>query len=159
MQVLDASAVICAWDNYPPEQLPGIWDWLAEEIRLTRLAIPDVALNEVGHKIPECRVWLKAQEIHVLPTSEAVLLEALRLKTLIGVESERYNPKGVDENDLIIIAAARLHGAELISNEARQTGQQVAAKCKIPAVCAMAEVDVTCLNFLEYLKRTGRIFR
>ncbi|BDI03312.1 DUF4411 family protein [Sphaerotilus microaerophilus] len=159
MQVLDASAVIYAWDNYPPEQLPGIWDWLAEEIRQTRLVIPDVALDEVGHKIPECRAWLRAQQIHILPTSEAVLLEALRLKTLIGVDGERYNPKGVDENDLIIVASARLFGSELISNEARQAGQQVPAKCKIPAVCAMAQVDVRCLNFLEYLKRSGRVFR
>lgn len=159
MQVLDASAAIYAWDNYPPEQLPGVWDWLAEEIRHTRLAIPDVALSEVGYKIPACRDWLKTQNIRVLPSSEAVLLEALRIKALIGVEGERYNPKGVDENDLIIIAATRLHGGELISNEARQTGQQVPAKRKIPAVCGMPEVGIPCLNFLEYLKRSERVFR
>lgn len=159
MRVLDASAIIYAWDNYPPAQFPGLWGWLANELKTHELAIPVVALEEVGHKLPECAQWLKNAEVLRLPISEAVLMTAMVIKDAIGVVNDKYHPNGVDENDLFIIAAAKVHGAELITNEARQFGaQKMPSKRRIPAVCDMADVKVPNLNFLEYIQKSQQVF-
>jgi len=159
MRVLDASAILYAWDNYPLAQFPGLWQWLGSEIQRHELAIPAVALEEVGHKAPECAKWLSGAGVLRLPMSEAVVMSAVAIKQAIGVVDDRYHPKGVDENDLLIIAAAKVHGADLITNEARQFGAQVEArKYKIPAVCDMPEVGVSTLNFLEYIQKSERVF-
>jgi hypothetical protein len=60
---------------------------------------------------------------------------------------------------LLIIATARVHKAELVSNEARQKFPDILAKRKIPAVCAMREVAVYCVNFIEFIKQSDEIFR
>lgn len=159
MRVLDASAIIYAWDNYPLAQFPGLWRWLAHELNTHELAIPVIALEEVGHMAPECAQWLKSVDALRLPISEAIVMTAMAIKQSIGVMNDQYHPKGVDENDLLIIAAAKVHGAELITNEARQFGAQaVARKYKIPAVCDMSSVDVASLNFLEYIQKSQQIF-
>lgn len=159
MRVLDASAIIYAWDNYPPAQFPGLWGWLGNELKTHELAIPVVALEEVGHKLPECAQWLKSAEVLRLPISEAVLLTAMKIKDALGVVNDKFHPNGVDENDLLIIAAAKVHGAELITNEARQFGaQKVPSKRRIPAVCDMPDVNVPNLNFLEYIQKSQQVF-
>ncbi|AFT90167.1 hypothetical protein LMG9964_06239 [Paraburkholderia phenoliruptrix] len=79
----------------------------------------------------------------------AVLSEAMRIKALLGINDDRYSPKGVDENDLFIIASAKLNGRELISNEGRQLAlPQLMPNCKIPAVCGLPIVNVSCLDFV-----------
>lgn len=159
MRVLDASAIIYAWDNYPLAQFPGLWSWLASELKSHELAIPVVALEEVGHKVPECAQWLKNADVLKLPMSEAVVMAAMLIKQAVGVVNDQYHPKGVDENDLFIIAAAKVHGAELITNEARQFGAQVETrKYKIPAVCDLSAVGVSSLNFLEYIQKSQKVF-
>lgn len=159
MRVLDTSAIIYGWDNYPPDQFPGLWRWLAHELKTHELAIPVVALEEVGHMAPECAQWLKSVNALKLPVSEAVLMTAMTIKQSIGVMNDQYHPKGVDENDLLIIAAAKINKADLITNEARQFGAQtVYKKYRIPAVCDMNSVDVVSLNFLEYIRKSQQIF-
>lgn len=159
MRVLDASAIIHAWDTYPHPQFPGLWDWLALEIQTGKLTIPVVALEEVTHKAPECAQWLKGAGIVRLPITEQVVMLALSIKLAIGVVSDNYHTKGVDENDLFIIAVAKSQSAELITNEARQFGAQAEKrKYKIPAVCDMTEVGIKSMNFLEYIQRSQEVF-
>lgn len=107
MQVFDTSSIIHAWDNYPVAQFPGLWAWLDERVGQEALLMSVVAVDEVGHKAPDCAVWLKGAGLQILPVTEAILLEALRIKQLLAID--RYGT-GVDENDLIIIATARLRG-------------------------------------------------
>lgn len=159
MQVLDASSIIYAWDNYPEPQFPPLWKWIAGQILVGDLTIPRVALDEVGRKTPECEAWLKAQGINVLPMSDSILLDAVRIKHLVGISGENYHPKGVGENDLLIIATARTYGGQLLTDEERQaTTPKVSAKRKIPAVCGLEGVSVECLSFLEYIKRSKVVF-
>jgi hypothetical protein len=54
MRVFDASSMIYAWDNYPLQQFPPLWGWMANQIEQGELAMPSVALDEVAHKAPEC---------------------------------------------------------------------------------------------------------
>jgi predicted nucleic acid-binding protein len=159
MRVLDASAILYAWDNYPLAQFPGLWQWMAAQVTAHQVAIPVVALEEVAHKAPDCAKWLKAANVLRLPMSDAVLVVAMAIKQAIGVMNDQYHPKGVDENDLLIIAAAKVAGAELITNEARQFGAQAEArKFKIPAVCDMPSVGVTSMNFLEFIQKSQQVF-
>ncbi len=160
MQVFDASSMIYAWDNYPVRQIPGLWEWMAIQIKEKNLVMPGVAFEEVEGKTPDCGEWLKHNDLKQLQISNAILQDALRIKELLGIVDDKYHPKGVGENDLLIIATARAHSAELVSNEGRQTNLPgVLAKMKIPAVCTMAKVSVPCINFIEFIKRSDEIFR
>jgi predicted nucleic acid-binding protein len=160
MQVFDASSMINAWDFYPIHPFPALWDWIADEICTQDLVMPTVAFLEVKKKTPECAKWLKDNNVVLLEPDEAIIGEALRIKRLLGVANDKYHPKGVGENDLIIIATARVHNGELVSDERRQTiVPQEASKRKIPAVCALSEVSVPCISFIEFIKRSGKVFR
>lgn len=160
MQVFDASSMIYAWDNYPIDQFPGLWEWIAKQIDKKDLVMPSVAFEEVLHKTPDCGEWLKAQSLKRLAINNAILKDALRIKDLLGIADDQYHSKGVGENDILIIATARAHQAELISDEGKQASPpKDPSKRKIPAVCVMAEVDVDCINFIDFIRRTGQVFR
>jgi predicted nucleic acid-binding protein len=160
MPLFDASSIIHAWDNYPPELFPPLWDWLEQEIVDGNLAIPGVALEEVGKKAPECAAWLKGNGIIVFPLTSEVLAESLRIKHLLGIEEDQYHTKGVGENDIFIIATASFHGLTLISDEGRQFGKpESLARYKIPAVCELQKVGVNCINFLQLIRTSGAVFK
>jgi len=160
MRVFDASSMICAWDNYPIGQFPGLWEWMASQIEAKELVMPSVAFEEVQNKTPDCGEWLKDSGLEQLTVTNAILQDAKRIKGLLGIVDDNYHAKGVGENDILIIATARQHGAELVSDEERQTNlPKVSSKRKIPAVCVMKPVSVSCINFIEYIKDSGAVFR
>ena len=160
MQVFDASSMIYAWDNYPMRQFPGLWEWMEAQIEGKQLVMATVAFEEVEHKTPDSGKWLKDNHLEQLLISNAILQDAKRIKDLLGIVGDNYHSKGVGENDILIIATTRAHGMELVSDEGKQTNlPQDLSKSKIPAVCDMAGVSVTCINFIEYIKRSEAVFR
>lgn len=159
MRVFDASSMIYAWDNYPVAQFPGLWEWMASQIQANQLVMPKVAFEEVGHIAPDCGEWLEENNLEKLELSELILRDAIRIKGLLGISGDNYHAKGVDENDILIIATARAQNSDLISDEAKQPGlPQLPSKRKIPAVCDMAEVTVHCVNFIDFIKTSGAVF-
>jgi len=155
MQVFDASTALYAWDNYPIEQFPSLWEWLGGEIHEGRLTIAQVAFEEVAHKAPDCATWLRDRGILVHPMTQAILDAALAFKNLLDIQGDAYGG-GVGVNDLFIIATAHGSGAELVTEERRQPDlPAVRRNFKIPAVCNLPEVQVANLNFVEYFKRSG----
>lgn len=160
MRVFDASSMIYAWDNYPVGQFPGLWEWMAGQVAAKELVMSNVAFDEVNHKTPECGEWLNENDLERLEINNAILQDAKRIKGLLGIVDDNYHSKGVGENDILIIATARQHGAELVSDEERQTNlPQVSSKRKIPAVCAMPTVSVSCTNFIDFIRASGAVFR
>ena len=109
MQVFDASSMIYAWDNYPIRQFPGLWEWMATQIEEKKLVMPSVAFEEVANKTPDCGEWLKDHDLELLEISNAILQDAMRIKGLLGIVGDGYHPKGVGENDILIVATARAH--------------------------------------------------
>ncbi|MGK2915390.1 MAG: DUF4411 family protein [Porticoccaceae bacterium] len=158
MRVFDASSMIYAWDNYPIGQFPPLWEWMASQIEAKELVMSSVAFDEVNHKTPDCGEWLKENYLEQLAINNAIVQEAKRIKGLLGIADDNYHAKGVGENDILIIATARLHGAELVSEERQPTAPQVTSKRRIPAVCVMPTVSVSCINFLDYIKASGEVF-
>lgn len=159
MLVLDASSIIYGWDNYPISHFPKVWEWLAHKIATNKITMASVALDEVGHVSPECAKWLKEESglapVHI---DNAILKKAASINNLLGIKNDAYG-NGVDENDVFIIATAHSLNATLISNEAIQVSRpQKLANYKIPAVCAMQKVDVTCITFLDLLKKSKKAF-
>nr|WP_242523111.1 DUF4411 family protein [Thiocystis minor] len=150
--------MIHAWDNYPLRQFPGLWEWMADQIAKKHLVMPDVAFEEVMGKTPDCGQWLKDNHLERLDINNAVLQEAMRLKGLLGIVGDQYHVKGVGENDILIIATALVYQAKLVSDEGMQHSTVIPAKRKIPTVCAMPEVAVSCVKFIEFIKRSGTIF-
>lgn len=159
MRVFDASSIIYAWDNYPPEIFPKLWKWIGTQISAYEIAIPEVVYGEVNDKTPQCTSWLRAQGIQKIQMSGAILQDALRIKHAIGVRGEKYHPKGVGENDLLIIATARAEGSILVTDEEKQLNlPKEPTKVKIPAVCSRSDVGVSCECFLEYIKQAQQVF-
>lgn len=158
MQVFDASSMLYAWDNYPEGQFPSLWAWLADRVAQGEIQMSEVAVEEVGHKAPECVDWLKNAGIQKISITEAIVLEALRIKGLLGIEEDKYG-SGVDENDLFIIATAKLQARELVTDEAFQpSANKLKHNWKIPAVCNMESVETPWISFLDYIKRSQAVF-
>lgn len=113
--------MIYAWDNYPIRQFPGLWEWIQAQIEEKQLVMTRVAFEEVENKMPDCGEWLSHNDLEKLEISNSILQTAMRIKGLLGIVGDGYNPKGVGENDIIILASAYVTGAKLVSNEGRQT--------------------------------------
>jgi len=159
LRTLDASAIIHAWDVYPHAQFPPVWRWVASQIASGFLSIPQPAFGEVERRSPDCASWLRTQKIQRLPVTNEIVHQAVRIKQLLNIDGDNYHPKGVGENDLLIVSTAKAEALILVSNEGRQTQfPKVAAKAKIPTVCDLSDVDVECMDFLALLKQSGEVF-
>ena len=149
MYSFDASSMIHAWDNYPPENehFDSLWSWFSSSVQNKEFVISKKAFEEVSHKIPECGEWLKNNDIEILNLTPTSLLIAKNIKESLGIVEEQYT-KGVGENDLFIIAIAKETESTLVSEEGRQSAlPALKSNYKIPAVCSLEEVRVDCCNF------------
>ncbi|MCB4755342.1 MAG: DUF4411 family protein, partial [Sulfurovum sp.] len=150
---IDASSIIYAWDNYPIEQFPGLWEWLCGEVGDGNLCISCVAFDEVKNKNEKCSKWMQGCNIQKFAVTSNIFGTADKIYKLLEIKNENYHPKGVGENDIIIIATAKIMERVLVSNESIQISlPQERKKYKIPAVCHLDSVNVKCIDFLEYLK-------
>ena len=156
---LDASSILHAWDNYPLNQFPNLWKWLGVQLNRRHMSIAAVALQEVEFVDRACSRWLKGHGAWALPIDMSVLQGAQLIKNLLNIVGDAYNAKGVNENDLLIIACAKQHGVQLITNEGLQfMAPQAPAKRKIPSVCDLPAVQVAHQNFLQYLVASQQVF-
>lgn len=75
MQAFDASSIIYAWDNYPIGQFPGLWEWMKQRVECGLICMSAVAVEEVGHKAPDCAAWLRNNQLqHIAATPSRPLV-------------------------------------------------------------------------------------
>ena len=101
MRQIDASSIIHGWDNYPIEQFPTLWTWIASQTHNGSLAMSRVAFDEVSHVSEECAEWLKEQGIEQKPVNNDILVMASSIAKDLGIYNDAYHSLGVDENDLL----------------------------------------------------------
>ena len=131
---------------------------MADQTEAGILTMARVAIDEVQNKTPDCSDWLREKNILITEATNQILIESLRIKTILGIEN-KYG-SGVGENDLIIIATAMLSSTSLVTDESRQTNlPQQRHNYKIPAVCNLPDINIVSMNFLDYIKESGRVFR
>lgn len=160
MYVFDTSSALHAWDTYPLEQFPPMWDWFKNAFLQGTFLLPENAFEEISHKSPEFQQWFKEQGISSVPLTDEILMLALRIKNTLDISEDAYHSKGVDENDLFIISTAKVFEATLVSNEGRQFNlPDIKSKYKIPTVCSLPEVAIPCINFIELVKASKEVFR
>lgn len=160
MVAFDASSMIHAWDNYPIENFPPLWDWLASEIESDNIVMSQIAYEEVGRKIPECGQWLRNNNLQRIQISNPIITVSSQIKRLLGIANNNYHPKGVDENDIFIISTSKVQNIRLISNENIQLQLPIIhAKYKIPAVCQLPQVNVDCIAFINFVRESRQVFR
>lgn len=154
MYSFDASSMIHIWDNYPNDNhhFDSLWSWFAEQVESKEFTISKVAFNEVHDKTPECANWLKTHNIEIHKLTPNNLHQTQSIKSLLEIDEEEYT-KGVNENDLLIIAVAKEHNQTLVTEESRQNNlPSKKSNYKIPAVCGLPEVNVLCINFIDLIK-------
>jgi len=126
--VFDASSILSAWDNYPIDQFPPLWDWMSGLVGSEEIQIPRVAFDEINHKSPDCGDWLRAHSVKLIDVDNAIAGQAMSIKGALGIANDERNPTELKKH-------------------------------KIPAVCDLPGVGVDCQNFLEFMKKSGRVFR
>lgn len=101
--LIDASSLVHAWDNYPIENFPRFWDWIESQFNADSLLISRIAYDEIGHVSPDCHQWLKKIDVDTIEVGNDIVSKALVVRQAVGVVEDNYHPKGVDENDVLII--------------------------------------------------------
>jgi len=150
--VLDTSALIGAWVRaYPPDVFPGLWEQMDALGRARRLVVPEEVLDELAERDDDLHVWVKTREGHLVEaTSRAVMLEA---RAVLADHPELTKTgTGRGKADPFVIAAARLRGGEVVTEE--QGGSD--SKPRIPYVCRQRGVIVR--SVLEVIRNEGWTF-
>jgi hypothetical protein len=160
MLAFDASSIIHAWDNYPEKNFPPLWNWICNGIDCGEYLMSQVAFEEVKRKTPDCAKCLGYAGLQPITVCNATAQEAVRIKGRLGIANEEYHPDGVGENDILIIATAKIWSLELVSEERRQATQpRENRRLKIPRVCELPDVGVKCINFIDLIRRSNEVFR
>ncbi len=160
--MIDASSWLEAWQRYPMRQFPKLWEWLSEEIENGNMQTIKVMHKEVKHKIDEYAEWLDENNVaYPRVREDDVLARGIEIKNKAGITTDiKDNKKGIDDNDLELIAVASLSDKKVVTEEkVQKLGKGTKSNSrnyKIPLVCQLNNVDVT--NFLEMMKASGKTF-
>ena len=153
MYCVDTSSILHAWANYPEEQFPSVWRWMEKQIKAGNFLIPEIVKNEAT----DVRDWFVGKRLPTVAISDEIYKTAQSIEGGLGIQNGNYSPKGVNENDVIIIATAMVKGWAIVTEEGEQ--QQLPPKgkhYKMPAACHKNNIQVG--NFLARLIESGEIF-
>lgn len=155
MQVCDSSAIIHAWDNYPIEKFPMLWEWFKSSSESADIVYPWVVYDEVKKNSLDCYNYLLAPttvSTHKVQPSNDILSKAAQIKSSLEINMDQYHG-GVGENDIYVVSTAAILGVPLVNNEAVQNAlPRKKANYKIPAVCNLSGVSVASLDVLSLIK-------
>lgn len=149
---IDASAFIAAWNvSHPIDVFPSLWSQLANH-RTDMILIKPI-FDQIDPKKDKAdkslREWMIDSQFVPIPINKFVEGRSLELEKEYQIRKD--SKRGVDENDLKLIAYAMLYEKAVVTAEGKQHNK-LEKKCnsKIPLVCK--EQGVKCINFVGMLK-------
>jgi len=161
---LDANIFITAWNSgYPIRIFLPLWEQLAQcrndlvlikpvfdEIDPISSADKNLSKKKKIEKYP-LRAWMIENCFDAEPISDEINAVSL------GLEKEyetNNNPKGANQNDITLIAYAKVKEKTVVTFEVEQPQKPGMKKnYKIPLICDEQGVD--CINFITMLDRLG----
>lgn len=158
-KVIDASAIIRAWEYYPQRQFPGFWRWVAAALEARRWLMAKVNLDEVRHKVPELQKWLIEHDLQTIDVTNEIVARFLKIKQLLGIMDDRHAQGYVDEPDLILIATCACLGHICVNCEAEQLdSKQILRNSKIPRVCRVDGINVPYTDLVQCVREADVVF-
>ena len=127
---------------------------MEKQIKAGEFLIPEIVKGEAKDK--DVLDWFLGNKLPTIAISDKILNVAQSIKDGLGIENDDYSPKGVNENDVIIIATAKVYGCALVTEEGEQQQLPTMKNYKMPAVCHKNNIQVG--NFLARLIESGEIF-
>lgn len=161
---VDANIFITAWNTaYPINVFPSLWEQIAQyqdDIILIKPIFDEIdPISSADRKMPRdkkiekypLRMWMEDNQF--MATSVADDVKAMSLNLEKEYETNN-NPKGANQNDITMIAYAKLEDKTVVTFESEQP-QKTGKKCnyKIPLICD--EQGVECMSFVKMLGRLG----
>lgn len=159
---VDANIFITSWNcSYPMNVFQSLWCEIAQHRKDIIIIKPifdeiDPILSS-DRKLPKKKkrekyplgVWMIDNHLESTSISDEVQDVSLGLEKEYETNS---NPKGANQNDIILIAYAKIKGKTVVTFEEEQP-QKPGKKCnyKIPLICF--EQGVACVNFVTMLKK------
>ncbi len=161
---LDANIFITAWNSgYPIRVFFSLWEQLAQcrnDFVLIKPVFDEIdPISSADKKLPmakkrekySLRVWMIDNHFDAEPITDEINAVSLELEK----EYETNNdPKGANQNDIILIAYAKVKEKIVVTFEEEQPQKPGKKKnCRIPLICDEQGVD--CINFVAMLDRLG----
>ena len=152
---IDTSGLTHIWrDVYPPSIFPSLWADIEACITDGLLISPDEVLEELRRGGDELLDWAENRpDLFVRHTEEiqnivsSILAHPEHVKLIYSKRADLFT-----DADPFVIAAAKVHGCKVISNEDFQLSPSP-NKTKIPNVCA--DLGVEHLSVLDFIRERG----
>ena len=161
---LDANIFITAWNSgYPIRVFLSLWEQLAHcrnDLVLIKPVFDEIdPISSADKKLPKekkiekypLRVWMIENHFDAEPITDEINAVSLELEK----EYETNNdPKGANQNDITLIAYAKVKEKIVVTFEEAQPQKPGKKKnYRIPLICD--EQGVECINFVAMLDRLG----
>lgn len=160
---LDANVFIDPWfRDYPPHIFPTLWTSISKykgEFIIIKEIFNEIDpppkltidLKEMKTKYP-LRAWLIENGINPISINNKIETASLILERKYQIGSG--NTKGASQNDMLLIAYAKLHNTVLVTLEGYQNQRPGKKKnYKIPIICE--DEGVEWINYVTFLDRLG----
>ena len=150
----DANIFIECWNRiYPFDIFPSLWKQIAlhkDDIVLIR-PIYDQFVQKKREKEDPLSIWIRENHFLRTPIDNEIKKLSLNLEAKYQITDQS---KGVDQNDLTLIAYAKKENKIVVTLEGEQNQKPREKKnYKIPLVCS--EEGVSCVNFIEMINDFG----
>ena len=135
---VDTSSFLTAWKQSPPEIFPDFWKTLECFLSEKRFVLPEATYKEILRQDDDLSKIIKKHKKCVYPF-DSLIFEIQ--EEMVGKYNTQINAKGVNENDLAIIATAKHLDLNLVTEESWQLPRTIKkqdvppSNFKIPRVC------------------------
>lgn len=161
---VDADIFIASWNShYPIRIMPSLWEEIAnhrDRIVLIKPIFDEIdPVSPADKKLPQfekddkypLRMWLESNNFDGTAIDDETKRTSLELGKIYQTDEIS---KGAGQNDVTLIAYAKIKNKMVVTFEAKQRQPPLKkSDYKIPLICEENKVD--CINFIEMLDYLG----